>query len=150
MSNQADWLSAYVERSMVEVWGDEADDALSSCGDTVIYRSGTAARHVRVEPQPPVMVRVMAKAVVDVRLTAKMLREINEINAQSRVANVWWNDGDVIVECSLFADAVNPDSLGAACSHVAVVANDIGVGFAALYDGSTPYPPIVSDSEDAA
>jgi len=63
---------------------------------------------------------------------------------------VWWNDGDVIVECSLFADAVNTESLGAACSHVAVVSNDIGVGFAALYDGSTPYPPIVSDSEDAA
>ena len=150
MSNQADWLSAYVQRCMVEVWGDEADDALSSSGDTVMCRSGTAACQVHVEPQPPVMVRVMAKAVVNVRLTAKMLREINEINAHSRVANVWWNDGDVIVECFLLADAVNAESLGAACSHVAVVANDIGVGFAALYDGSTPYPPIASDSEDAA
>lgn len=73
-----------------------------------------------------------------------------KINARSRVANVWWTDGDVIVECSLFAEAVNVESLAQACCHVGAVANDIGIGFAATYDGSTPYPPLASDSEDAA
>ncbi|MEP6666200.1 MAG: hypothetical protein ABJA81_07120 [Nocardioidaceae bacterium] len=149
MDKQAEWLAAYVEKCMVEEWGDDFDD-LDGFGDAVTYRAGTAAGMVHVESDAPVMVRVMAKAVLDVRPTAKLLREINEVNARSRVANVWWNDGDVVVECSLFAEAVNVASLGEACRHVSAVANDIGVGFAAMYDGSTPYPPFANDSEEAA
>jgi T3SS (YopN, CesT) and YbjN peptide-binding chaperone 1 len=146
MDRQAEWLAAYVSKCMVEAWG-EASDELSSYGEAVGYRAGTAACIVRVEPTPPVMVRVMAKAVVGVRLNAKLLREINALNARSRVANVWWSDGDVVVECSLFAEAVDTASLAAACHHVATVANDIGVGFAAMFDGAVPYPPFDSESE---
>lgn len=149
MDNQAEWLGAYVEKCLAGAWGDDVA-ALGSVGNMVAFRSGTAACQVHVEATPPIMVRVMAKAVVDVRLTAKMLREINELNACSRVANVWWNGGDVVVECSLFADAVNPASLSEACHSVGVVANDIGIGFAAMYDGSTPYPPLADDSTNAA
>jgi len=149
MDNQAEWLTADVEKCMVEVWGEETD-ALGSVGDMMAFRSGTAECLVRVEAAPPTLVRVMARAVVGVRLTAKMLREINDLNACSRVANVWWSNGDVVVECSMFADAVNTISLSEACHHVGVVANDIGIGFAAMYDGSTPYPPLADDSENAA
>lgn len=148
MENQAEWLTAYVEKCMREVCGEESvDDAFNG---VVAFRSGTADCQVRVEAVEPVMVRVMARAVIGVHPTAKLLREINAVNACSRVANCWWCDGDVVVECSLFAEAVNPTSLAAACWHVSEVANDIGVGFAAMYDGSTPYPPFASDAEDAA
>lgn len=149
MDKQTEWLAAYVDKCMVEAWGD-ASGELDRFGDVVTYRAGTAAGMVRVESDVPVMVRVMAKAVRDVRPTAKLLREINEVNARSRVANVWWHDGDVVVECSLFAEAVAVESLHEACSHVADVANHIGVGFAAMFDGATPYPPFANDSEDAA
>ncbi len=149
MDKQVEWLGAYVEKCMVEAWGEEAAE-LDCFGDTVAYRAGTAACIVQVEEDAPVMVRVMAKAVVGVRLTAKLLLEINEINAHSRVANVWWQDDDVVVECSLFAEAVDGVSLVDACGHVAAVANDVGIGIAVMFDGSTPYPPFASDSEDAA
>lgn len=149
MDKQAEWLAAYVEKCMLQSWEDEAEE-LGRLGDVVAFRSGTAACIVRVESGTPVMVRVMAKAVLGVRSTAKLLRELNEVNARSRVANSWWNDGDVVVECSLFAESVNADSLRDACFHVAAVANDIGVGFAAMYDGATPYPPFADESEDAA
>ncbi|MBA3234120.1 MAG: YbjN domain-containing protein [Propionibacteriales bacterium] len=149
MDRQAEWLAAYVEKCMAQAWGDEAA-GLTNVGDMVMYRWGSAACSVRVESTIPVMVRVMAKAVIGVRPTAKLLREINEVNARSRVVNAWWYDGDVTVECSLFADAVSPESLREACFHVGQVADDIGVGLAALYDGSTPYPPFANDSEDAA
>lgn len=96
------------------------------------------------------MVRVMAVAVTNVIASAKLLREINEVNSASRVANLWWADGHVFVECSLFAESVNAHTLDQACRHVAEVANDIGVGMAAMYDGSTPYPPSASDCEDVA
>lgn len=48
MDNQAEWLTAYVEKCMVEVWEDEPD-ALFSVGDMVAFQSGTAACLVRVE-----------------------------------------------------------------------------------------------------
>lgn len=123
--------------------------AATSTG-AIVFRAGTTTCHVRVESGDPAMVRVMARAVSDVTSSARLLREINEVNSHSRVANLWWAEGDVIVECSLFAESVNAETLDEACRHVAAVANDIGVGMAAMYDGSTPYPPVASDSEDAA
>lgn len=149
MAEQTEWLAAYVEKCLRESWGDDA--AFLRCHDDVtVFRLGTAACQVRVEIGDPVMVRVLAQAVVGVRLTAKLLREINEINARARIANLWWHDDDVIVECSLFAESVDADTLGQACRSVADVANDIGVGMAAMFDGATPYPPFASDTEDAA
>ena len=149
MGKQSEWLAAYVERCMRESLGDDAD-FLHFCGDVIAYRSGTAACIVRVEPGEPAMVRVLAKAVLGVRDSAKLLRELNEVNTRSLVANTWWNEGEVIVECSLFAEAVGVETLEQACLHVNDVANDIGVGMAAMYDGATPYPPFANDSEDAA
>ena len=55
-----------------------------------------------------------------------------------------------MVECPLFAEAVNVESLCEACAHVNAVANDIGVCFAAMFDGTTPYPPLADESEEAA
>ena len=149
MDKQIEWLAAYVEKCMRDLWDDEAD-CLGCFGDVIAFPLGTAACLVRVEPGDPAMVRVMAKAVLNVRPTAKLLRELNEVNAHSRVANAWWYEDDVVVECSLFAESVNVESLDKACRAVGQVANDIGVGFAAMFDGSTPYPPFASDSEDAA
>ncbi len=150
MDKHIEWLAAYVEKCMRESWGDNAD-CLSWCGEgVVVFRAGTATCQVRVESDEPAMVRVMAMAVTGVNVSAKLLREVNEVNARSRVASLWWADGDVVVEGSLFADSVDAETLGQACRHVAGVANDIGVGMAAMYDGSTPYPPFASDTEDAA
>jgi T3SS (YopN, CesT) and YbjN peptide-binding chaperone 1 len=149
MSMRIEWLGAYVAMCLRESWGDDADH-LVTAGHVTHFRVGTAACQVRVEDGDPTMVRVMAVAVTDVRSSAKLLREVNEVNAHARVANVWWYERDVVVECSLFAESVTVETLEQACQQVASVANDIGVGMAALYDGSTPYPPFVSDSEDAA
>ena len=149
MDNRAQWLHTYVERCLDEAWGDNAC-LLGRYGDVTTFRFGTAACIVRVEADEPLMVRVLAKAVLDVRLSAKLLREINDINAGSRVAHVWWHDGDVVVERSLFADAVSVGNIHDACLYVGGLAHDLGVGFAAMYDGRTPYPPLLDDSEDAA
>jgi T3SS (YopN, CesT) and YbjN peptide-binding chaperone 1 len=149
MGMQIEWLAAYVEKCLRESWGDDADHLISS-DHMVTFRAGTAACQVRVEDGDPTMVRVMALAVTDVNSSAKLLREVNEVNAHARVANVWWAARDVVVECSLFAESVTVDTLEQACQHVVNVANDIGVGMAAMYDGTTPYPPLASDSEEAA
>jgi len=66
----------------------------------------------------------------------------------------WCGEGVVVFRagtatCQVRVESDEP-ALGQACRHVAGVANDIGVGMAAMYDGSTPYPPFASDTEDAA
>ena len=63
MSKHVEWLTAYVEKCMVEAWGDDADQ-LGSHHGVVTFRVGTAACIVRVEDGEPVMARVMAKAVL--------------------------------------------------------------------------------------
>lgn len=146
---QIEWLAAYVEKCLRHSWGDDADH-LVSFGHIVTFRAGTAACQVRVEDGDPAMVRVMALAVTDVSSSAKLLREVNEVNSRARVANVWWAARDIVVECSLFAESVTVETLEQACQHVVDVANDIGIGMAAMYDGSTPYSPLASDSEEAA
>lgn len=115
----------------------------------VNFEGGSARCQVRVEFVEPVMVRVMALAVCGVRPSAALLRAINELNVNSHITSTWCHDGDVIVECSLFAESVDEDTLLEACLSVIRVANDIGVGMAAMYDGCTPLSPSL-DAEDAA
>ncbi len=149
MDKQGEWLLAYVEkcmrRGMSRVVG-----AFEHVPTGLCFDAGSARCQVRVEAAEPAMVRVMALAVCDVRPSAALLREINELNANSRITSAWWHDGDVIVECSLFAQSVDVETLQEGCLSVIRVANDIGVGMAAMYDGCTPLSPFVDDAEDAA
>ncbi len=92
----------------------------------------------------------MALAVCGVGPSAALLRAINELNVNSHITSTWCHDGDVSVECSLFAESVDEDTLREACLSVIRVANDIGVGMAAMYDGCTPLSPSLDDAEDAA
>ncbi len=147
---QIEWLDAYVARCMASIYEEKLNE-LTFHPRAVVFRAGTASCQVRVEDGDPAMVRVMAQAVGGVKDSAKLLRELNELNAHSRVTNAWWSDGDVVVECSMLAETVDQNSLAAACFFVSRVANDIGVGFAALFDGTTPYPPAeMADSSDDA
>lgn len=149
MDKQAEWLLAYVEkcfrRGMSRVVG-----GIEHVPSGVNFDAGSARCQVRVEVAEPAMVRVMALAVRGVRPSAALLRSINELNVNSRVTSTWCHDGDVIVECSLFAESVDVDTLREACLSVIRVANDIGVGMAAMYDGCTPLAPSLDDTEDAA
>ncbi|MGI8889129.1 MAG: T3SS (YopN, CesT) and YbjN peptide-binding chaperone 1, partial [Nocardioidaceae bacterium] len=149
MTERVDWLLAYVEKCMTHIYEDRLDELAFHPG-VAMFREGTAQCHVRTEGGDPAMVRVMAHAVSGVACSAKLLRELNELNARSRATSVWWHGGDVTVECSMFAEDVGIGSLAAACRSVGQVANDIGIGIAAMFDGSTPYPADMVDSSDDA
>lgn len=85
------------------------------------------------------MVKAVACAAVEVKKTAKLLEEINDVNARCRMVHVYWQSGAVLVEQALFASAVDRDSLSYAGQAVAHIGNEIGPIIAAVY-GRTPIP----------
>lgn len=134
---QLEWFRAYVEQILEEVWNQPrlvTDDD----GDYP-FRYGTAACYVRVEPGPPMTVRVFAQAAMDVGRSAKLLAELNDFNASARSLTAYWDSGRVIVDEALVAEATNAETLTRACAEAGQAAHDLGPLLAAMFDGRTPY-----------
>jgi hypothetical protein len=148
--NEKRWFRSHVERLLEEAWGLEervvkADDERYYCD------AGTAFAWVAVEnEQHPMAVRIIAWAALDVRFTAKVVRELNEINAASRFGWVYWYDGTVACEAALPADAVTADNLRGLWGATVARANEIGPLIAAVHGGHVPFEQDVTDDEEVA
>ncbi len=133
------FLRSHVERCLQDIW-EQHDLVIDADGDYP-YRWGTAACWVHIESGQPAMVRVFAQAATNVKRSTRLLAEINEVNTGTRCAEVVWADNAVLVSYALHALAVDREPLGHACASVGVVADDIGGMVAAVFGGSTPFPP---------
>lgn len=133
-----DWLRSHVERCLQDVW--DVCRVVADGDGQYPFRFGTAGGFVAVEAGDPPVVRVWAEAVTGTRRTARLLIEINEVNARSRTAHAFFDHGSVVVEQALHADGVNRDTLAQAFASVGTVADDIGAMIAAVYGGRTPFP----------
>ena len=135
MADQAEWFGAFVECSLVEafnleeVFQDEDGDYPFGDGSTRVY--------VTVEPAPGLGVCVWSYAAREVKGSMSVLREINDLNAQSRLSKVMWRQGVIRVELRLPADQVSAESLARACGHVEGTASDIGEMFAVVHGGES-------------
>jgi hypothetical protein len=130
-------VRSHVERCLQDIW-DVCRVPVDDDGDYP-FRAGTAACWVRVDSALPVLVRVFGHAVVDVKRTAGLLREINDVNSRSRTTSVAWDAGVVRVSAMVHPDALDRASLRHALDAVSVVSNDLGPLMAGVYGGSTPY-----------
>jgi Putative bacterial sensory transduction regulator len=149
----ATMLRSHVERCLQDVW-EQHELIIDGDGDYP-YRWGTAACWVAVQSGPSMAVRVFAHAAHGLKRTAKLLTEINEVNARSRWARVFWDHGRVIVAAELPWTAIDRPALDQFMRSVGTVADDIGAMLAAVYGGQTPLPPELdpqtqSNGEDAA
>ena len=141
------WFRAYVEQLLAQTW-EQCSVTTDDDGDYP-YRFGTAACFVRVEEGPPLGVRVVALAAKDVRRTAKLLTELNELNAHARTVSTYWFAGAVYVDKAIDAGGVTADTLGQACVDVGAAADSVGTLLAGMFDGQTPYVASTAD-EDVA
>ena len=80
-------------------------------------------------------VRVFCPLVVGVKRSAKLLTELNELNARSPLTKALWSDGTVFIGGHLHASAVNRESLGRLCSVVANVSADVGEMISVVHGG---------------
>jgi hypothetical protein len=131
-----DLARSHVERCLQDLWSVER--VLPDADGDYCYGSGTAACFIGLDASEPVVVKAVACAAVEVKKTAKLLDELNDVNARCRMAHVYWSNGAVLVEQALFADAVDRGSLAHAGHAVAHIANDLGPMIAAVFGGHTP------------
>src|SRR4051812_23591556 len=93
--SEVKWVRSHVERLLQDEW-DACRVACDNDGDYG-FRRGTAAGWVSILDTGPVMVRVWAHAAFGVRASAKLFRELNDINSRTSTAKVFWVDGVVMV-----------------------------------------------------
>jgi hypothetical protein len=143
------WLRSHVERCLQEVW-DLRRVRADSDGDYP-FRWGTAACWVSIDTRSkPAMITVFAHAAFDVPRSGKMLREINDVNRASRLANVAWCEGLVVVKYSTLASGIDRKQFKHICAAVGSVADDIGTLLTSVHGGSTPFPPVEVASDGGA
>lgn len=131
-----DMARSHVERCLQDLWG--VHDLHPDADGHYPYCSGTAACWIGLHPGDPPVVTAVACAAVGVKKSMKLLAELNELTRRSRTTRVYWDDGDVLVEHTMLAHAVDRRTLAYAGQEVAQVANDIGTMIAAVFGGCTP------------
>lgn len=143
-------LRSHVERCLQDVWetGTVEPDELGEYP----FQRGTAACWVSVNCAGGPGVAIGACATQGTKRTARLLTELNELNARSRWARVYWERGMVLVEAQVPWTAVDRPTLAVYLEVVSSVACDIGEMVAAVFGGSTPLAgdefPETQDADD--
>ena len=137
MQAKVEWLEAYLEQLLRQHL--EAEPITDGDGDFP-FRWGTAACWVSLQMAPRWRVQVFAHAAHGVKQSARLLREVNDVNARLVDGRVYWRGGVVLVETSIEAASLDAASLDNAARVVGSTADDVGGLIAAMFDGSTPYP----------
>lgn len=131
-------LRSHVERCLQDIW--ESPELITDPDADYPYRYGTAACWVSILDGPELGVRVFAHAAVGVRPSAKLAREVNELNDNAVWVKVVLAGALVGVSAVLHWSAVDRIALELAVRQVGGVADDIGVLLAGVYGGHTPFP----------
>ncbi len=131
-------LRSHVERCLQDIW-DEPELITDQDGDYP-FRSGSAACWVSLFDSPEPGVRVFAHAALGLHPSAKLTREVNDLNDKAMWVKVTQHGGLVLVSAVLHWSAVDRIGLELAVRQVGAVADDIGVLLAGVYGGHTPYP----------
>ncbi|MEO9137680.1 MAG: hypothetical protein ABI345_01295 [Jatrophihabitans sp.] len=141
------WIRSHVELLLQREW-DVCRVETDPDGDFP-FRNGTAACWVAVSDGAVPMVHVFAHAACGLKSSAKLLREMNEVQGRALSARVTLVDG-----CVLVSQVVNPIGLtqpvlAQALVAVGGIAEDIGSLLAVMFDGRTPFAPELSSSQES-
>jgi hypothetical protein len=140
------WIKSHVELLLQREW-EVCRVAVDPDGDFA-FRAGTAACWVTVSDGELPMVHVFAHAACGLKPTAKVLRELNDIQNRALSARVSLADGCVLVSQVLSPIGLTQPVLAQALRAVAGVAEETGPLIAAMFDGCTPFPAEVPEPED--
>jgi hypothetical protein len=146
------WITSHVERLLADEW-DVCRVRPDDDGDFP-WAHGAAVGWVSViDAGDRFMVRVWSHAAYGLKPSAKLLRELNEIQIRSLSTAIYLSGHIVVVEQTISPIGLTQPVLAQALTAVRNVADDIGVLLAGMYGGNTPLPAVASSgcaSEDAA
>lgn len=137
--SEAQWFRSHVERCLQDAFDDPRLDAEGN--GSYPFRSDTASCGVTIVSGADGFrfALVRARAVVEIKRSAKLLIELNDINSSSISTHVYWADDAVIVEQAVVAEAVSIDSMYQACLAVGELADNLGLLVASAFGGRTPH-----------
>jgi type III secretion system-like peptide-binding chaperone len=144
------WITSHVERLLADEW--DVCRAYPDGDGDFPWSHGTAVGWVSVIDAGDVfMVRVWAHAAYEVKPSAKLLRELNDIQGRSLSTAIYLAGHIVVVEQTISPIGLTQPVLAQALNAVRTIADDTGVLVAGMYGGRTPLPvSATSESEDAA
>lgn len=143
------WIQSHVERLLQAEW-DLCRVELDSDGD-IPWRHGTAMGWVSViDAGDRPMVRVWAHAACGLKSSAKLLKELNDVQLRCTSASIGFAGACVIVSQTVSPIGLTGPVLVQALESVQNVSSDIGSMLAVVYGGETPFPAESPESEDAA
>lgn len=144
------WITSHVERLLADEW--EVCRVTPDGDGDYPWSHGTAVGWVSVvDAGGGYMVRVWAHAAYELKSSAKLLRELNEIQGRTLSTSICLTGHIVGVEQTISPIGLTQPVLAQALLAVRNVADDIGLLLTAVYGGRTPLPAsAASESEDAA
>ena len=119
--NRVDLVKPYVEKVLKEYL--ETETLIIDDDGDVPIRVGSAMYYVRVLDMDPVMVRLFAPLVRNVKKSAKLLEAINQINTEIIGARVFWDDDDVTVATEMPAETLDPAEMSGQCVNIGNIAD---------------------------
>lgn len=93
-------------------------------------------------------VRAWGFAVMDVKPTAALLREVNNANSSLELCRVLWDNGAVVVVGIAPVENLTGDALGELCCEVEHTLASVGEMIHAVYGGELPRRMTCSDEAD--
>jgi len=96
------------------------------------------------------VVQVFSTAVADVKPSAALFKELNEINSNISFARVFWVRDQVLVESELLGEGIEPVDFGNACQAVATITDRIGPRLVEKFGGKTAFADEKTEEAKAA
>lgn len=143
------WITSHVQRLLADEW--RVCRVYPDADGDFPWSHGTAVGWVTVvDAGERIMVRVWSHAAYELKSSAKLLRELNDIQLRSLSTAISLSGHTAVVEQTISPVGLTQPVLAQALCAVRSVADDIGLLLAGMYGGRTPLPAVAtSESKDA-
>jgi hypothetical protein len=145
---RAELFWPYVEKTLVETFGDEA---LSKLADNVVtIRAGSSLVVVRMMEAKEPRLQVFSTVLHGVPSSPELLASLNELNAQIAFAKAFWIEDDVLIATELLAEGLDTENIRNAVTAIGVASDHFDDQLKARFGGSTSFPDEVEEESEEA
>lgn len=123
-------------------------EVVEDCDGDLPFRQGSAAWFISTREDGQ-RLRVWSRAVLGIKATAAVLREVNDANLSLEVARVVVRGQAVFVEGVLPVEDCSPERLELLCREVSMCADGLGQLLVAVHGGSTWFDDVGAAGEGA-
>jgi hypothetical protein len=145
---RTDMVRAFVESLLERLTGSEK--VVPDADEDYPVRFRGALYYVRLVGDVDPVVQVFSVALSGVPASARLLRDLNQLNTDVRFVRVFWVRDQVLVETELVGASIDPEGFANACRAVATVTDHIGPMLAQRFGGTTAFADEKSGEAPAA